>query len=129
MRSRPARPVQLVGVVTSVKVMVPLSPRQSPVAVALPVLEGSVDSPHCNCLSIGQVRSGAPASITVTACWHVLLLHWLVSVTAKLRVNEPGAVAVTETVWLLVAPLMAPLPEMDQPYAAKPAGPVSLVVV
>src|SRR5439155_10321753 len=110
MRSMPAWPVQLVGAATSVKLIVALPPPQLPLAVATPVLFVPVDSPHCNCRAGGQLSRGAPASMTVTINWQALLLHWLVSVTVKLSVNEPAAVACTATVWLLVAPLMAPFP-------------------
>ena len=53
--------------------------------------------------------------MTVTVNWQALLLHWLESVTVKLSVNEPAAVACTATLCVLVAPLMVPFPEMDQP--------------
>src|ERR1043166_2797693 len=67
-RSTPAKPPQLAGVATSAKVTVALPPPQSALAVATPVLFVSVDSPHCNCRSRGQVRSGAPVLTTVTDC-------------------------------------------------------------
>src|SRR5437867_12881819 len=115
MRSMPARPVQFVGVATSVKLIVALPPPQLPLAVAMPVLFVLVGSPHCNCRSGGQLSRGAPASMTVTVNWQALLLHWLESVTVKLSVNEPAVVACTATLCVLVAPLMAPFPVMDQP--------------
>src|SRR5881409_2438159 len=72
-RSMPALPVQLAGVAASVKVIVGLPPQLS-VAVALPVLLGSVEAPHCNCLSAGQVITGAVVSLTVMVWVQVLVL-------------------------------------------------------
>src|SRR5437899_12435634 len=88
-RSMPVRPVQLAGVVTSVKVTVAVPPPQSALAVATPVLLVAVDSPHCNCRSSGQSRSGAPVFSTVTVFWQARL-QVLVSVTVRLSVNEPA---------------------------------------
>src|SRR5437867_4141232 len=94
MRSMPVRPVQLAGVATSEWVMVALPPPQLPVAVAVPVLDGSVDSPHCNCLSTGHVRTGAPVSMTVIVFWHVLAQP-LALVIVRLNVNELELVPAT----------------------------------
>src|SRR3989440_12512400 len=60
-RAIPGLPVQLAGVGASVKVMVAAPPQLS-VAVAEPVLAGSVKSPHCSCLSAGQAITGAVVS-------------------------------------------------------------------
>src|ERR1041385_8943637 len=73
MRLMPARPVQLAGVTTSVKLMVALPPPQFPLAVAVPVLLVAVESPHCNCLSPVHAINGAPGLTTVTVVWHALL--------------------------------------------------------
>src|SRR5439155_20099776 len=53
-RSIPASPVQPAGVAASVKSIV-TGPGQLSVAVAEPVLPGSVGSPQLSCLSGGQV--------------------------------------------------------------------------
>src|SRR5438132_82916 len=66
-RSIPALPVQLTGVAVSVKVIITIPPQLS-VAVAVPVLDGAVKSPHCSCLSAGQVMTGGVVSIKVM-CW------------------------------------------------------------
>src|SRR4051812_46738177 len=47
---------------------------QLSVAVALPVLAGSEEAPHCNCLSAGQVITGAVISIYVMCCTQALVL-------------------------------------------------------
>src|ERR1043166_5343599 len=65
MRSMPARPVQLVGVATSVNVIVGL-PLQPATAVAAPVVFVAVESPHCNCRSAGQRTCSVPMPVTVT---------------------------------------------------------------
>src|SRR5262245_3812658 len=62
-RSRPALVVQLAAVAASVKVMTGVTLQLS-VAVALPVLLGSVESPQASTLSGGQVITGAVVSIT-----------------------------------------------------------------
>src|SRR5437867_2722883 len=118
-----ALPVQLVRVASSANATGTLPPPQPPLAVAVPVLLVKVDSPHCNCRSSGQTKIGAPPSVTVTASWQVLLLQLVASVTSRLKVNEPGLVAVTAIVCVLVAPLMEPSPEMDQLYEVRPDGP------
>src|SRR5438093_12245151 len=57
-RSIPGTPAQPAGVPASVW-LIDTAPPQLSVAVAVPVLLGSVDAPHCSCLSGGQVMSGA----------------------------------------------------------------------
>src|SRR5206468_8611695 len=59
--------VHLAGVAASVKVIITVPPQLS-VAVAAPVLEVSVDAPHCRCLSGGQLITGAVVS-TKSMCW------------------------------------------------------------
>src|ERR1041385_5949575 len=73
MRSMPARPVQLVGVATSVNVIVGL-PLQPATAVAAPVVFVAVESPHCNCRSAGQRTCSVPMPVTVTVCVQLLVL-------------------------------------------------------
>src|ERR1043166_6662014 len=73
MRSMPARPVQLVGVATSVNVIVGL-PLQPATAVAAPVVFVAVESPHCNCRSAGQRTCSVPLPVTVTVCVQLLVL-------------------------------------------------------
>src|SRR5213596_3525999 len=46
-------------------------PPQLSVAVAVPVFVGAVESPHCNCLSGGQVITGGVVSTKVMCCTHV----------------------------------------------------------
>jgi hypothetical protein len=72
-RSMPGLPVQLGGVAASVKLMVGVPPQLS-VAVAVPVFAGAVESPHCNCLSGGQVITGGVVSTNVMCCTQVLIL-------------------------------------------------------
>ena len=43
------------------------------VAVAVPVFDGAVDAPHCNCASGGQVMRGG-----VVSCTLITWVHWLV---------------------------------------------------
>src|SRR5439155_1432751 len=66
-RSMPASPVQLTGVAASVWVMVTGWPQLS-VAVAVPVLLGSVESPQAKTLSAGQVMTGLVVSAKVMCC-------------------------------------------------------------
>src|SRR5207247_943546 len=63
-RSMPALPVQLAAAGASVWVMVTWWSQLS-VAVAVPVFDGSVESPHCNCRSAGQLITGLVVSTTV----------------------------------------------------------------
>jgi hypothetical protein len=63
-RAMPCLPVQLAAIGASVKVMVTGPPQLSD-AVAEQVLPGAVESPHCNCLSDGQVIEGAFVSMKV----------------------------------------------------------------
>src|ERR1051326_675107 len=72
-RSIPAWPVQLAGVAASVNVIVG-DPPQLSVAVAVPVFAGAVESPHCNCLSGGQVITGEVVSLTVIVWVQVVVL-------------------------------------------------------
>jgi hypothetical protein len=83
-RSMPGLPVQLAAVAASVWVIVGVP--QLSVAVAVPVLEGSVEAPHASTLSAGQVITGAVASSTVTVFWHMLVQPFA-SVTVRLRVK------------------------------------------
>src|SRR6266545_1063087 len=72
-RSMPALPAQSAVVGASVCVIVTGWPQLS-VAVATPVLLGSVESPHANTLSSGQVMTGGVVSAKVM-CWtHVATL-------------------------------------------------------
>src|SRR5881396_3828598 len=101
-RSMPALPVQLAGVGASLKVM-PGSPPQLSVAVARPVLLGSVESPHCNCLSGGQVITGAVVS-TKVMCWTqvAVLLHPSVAFQVRSIPGTPAQPAgVPASVWLI----------------------------
>ena len=89
---------------------------QVPVAVAEPVLLISVDAPHCNCLSGGQVSTGADTAVTLTVFVQVLSQP-PDPVTFRLRVNEAPVQfdpAVTLTDCPVVPPTMDPLPEIDQ---------------
>src|SRR6266542_1197072 len=79
----PALPVQLAGVASSVKVTFG-SPPQLSVAVALPVLLGSVESPHAKTLSPGQVILGAVVSAKLMCCTQVLTL-WQASSAFQVR--------------------------------------------
>src|SRR5713226_8853286 len=72
-RSIPGLPVQLPGVAASVEVIVTAPPQLS-VAVAVPVLAGAVEAPHCTCLSGGQVITGGVVSTNVMCCTQVLML-------------------------------------------------------
>src|SRR5438046_2674790 len=96
------------------------TPPQASNAVAVPVFEGLLESPHCNCASDGQMTVGCAMTLTVTVFWHALLQP-LEPVSARLNVNDPTPPALTVTVWLLVAPLIVPLPEIAQLYEAMPA--------
>src|SRR6059036_1612547 len=98
MRSTPARPVQLVGVATSIKLMVGL-PLQPARAVAAPVLFVAVESPHCNCRSAGQRTCSVPVPVTVTVCVQLLVLP-CTSTTVQITALVPsgncvGALLVT----------------------------------
>src|SRR5919197_984424 len=66
-RSIPATPVQLAGVPASANVIV-TGAAQLSVAVAEPVLPGSVEAPHWSCWSGGQVMVGGVVS-TKMMCW------------------------------------------------------------
>src|SRR2546427_233294 len=80
----PARPVQLAGVAASVCVIVTVWPQLS-VAVAVPVLDGSVEPPHSRFLSGGQVISGA------------VVFHEL-----SIPAAPPVQLAVAASVWVIV---------------------------
>src|SRR5215831_13861866 len=86
-RSIPGLPVQLGGVGASVELIVTVPPQLS-VAVAEPVFDGSVESPHCNCLSGGQVISGGVVS-TKVMCWTQVLELPHASVAFQVR-SIPG---------------------------------------
>ena len=84
-------------------------------AVALPVLVGAVESPQASTLSGGQVViTGGVVSWFVTVI-EQMLAQPLVPVTFKVRVKvEPQTLpADTCTVWVLVDPVIVPLPLMD----------------
>src|SRR5437016_4666861 len=122
MRSMPAWPVQLGGVAVWVGGVVAPTALPLPVAVAVRVVGGSGDSAHCNWLSAGHVRTGAPESMTVIVFWHVLAQP-LALVMVRLSVNELELVPATAlTVRLVLAPLMVPLPAIDQRYDVILAG-------
>ena len=89
----PGLPVQLVDVTASVKVTV-TGPSQLSVAVAKPVFAGSVESPHCNCLSGGQVIDGGFVS-TKVICWMQVdeLLHESVAVQVRAMPGSPVQLA------------------------------------
>src|SRR5262249_22118730 len=82
-RSTPALPVQFAGVAASLCVIVTVPPQLS-VAVASPVLLGSVESPQCGSLSAGQVRSGFVVSTNVM-CWTQVLKFPHESVAFQVR--------------------------------------------
>src|SRR6266568_596720 len=70
----PALPVQFAAVGASLCVMVTGRPQLS-VAVAEPVLLGSVASPHARSLSTGQVITGGVVSVKVM-CWTHVATLW-----------------------------------------------------
>jgi len=72
-RFTPAWPVQLAAIGASLKVITGVPPQLS-VAVADPVFAGAVDAPQANCLSAGQVITGAVLSINVMFCTQVAVL-------------------------------------------------------
>src|SRR5689334_5806006 len=63
-RWMPAWPVQLPAIGASLWVIAGF-PSQMSVAVALPVLLGSVEAPHSNCTFAGQVIAGGVVSLKV----------------------------------------------------------------
>src|ERR1051325_4476277 len=78
-------------------------PPQLSVAVAVPVLDGSVDSPHCNSLSAGQVISGLVVS-TKVMCWTQVASLPQPSVAFQVR-SMPALLvqlgAVAASVWVM----------------------------
>src|SRR6266496_1966386 len=83
----PALPVQLAAVGASLSVMVTGWPQLS-VAVAEPVLLGSVESPHARTLSAGQVMTGMAVSAKLICCTQVATL-WQASSALQVR-SMPG---------------------------------------
>src|SRR6266496_1435161 len=86
-RSMPALPVQLAAVGASLCVMVIGWPQLS-VAVAEPVLLGSVESPQARSLSDGQVITGGVVSAKVR-CWTHVATLWQASSAFQVR-SMPG---------------------------------------
>src|SRR5437867_8102265 len=115
-RSMPALPVQLAGVGASLKVM-PGSPPQLSVAVARPVLLGSVESPHCNCLSGGQVITGSGVS-TKVMCWTQVAMLPQPSVAGEVRSMPALPVQLAEVG--ASAKVMAGLPPQLSVAVARP---------
>src|SRR6266536_6133065 len=79
----PALPVQLAAVGASLCVIVTGWPQLS-VAVAKPVLLGSVESPHARTLSNGQVITGGVVSAKVM-CWTQVATLWQASSAIQVR--------------------------------------------
>src|SRR2546423_1510770 len=92
-RSIPGLPAQLAAVSASLKVTI-TAPSQLSVAEAWPVLAGSVESPHCNCLSGGQLMEGGVLS-TKVICWTQVeeLLQASVAVQVRAMPGSPVQLA------------------------------------
>src|SRR2546425_8280642 len=112
-RVMPAWPVQLAGSAASVKVMVTVPPQLSPVLVARPVLLGSVESPHCSCLSAGQLIAGGVVS-TKMIVWSQVAMLLQLSVAFQVRVMPAWPVqlagsAASVKVMVTVPPQLSPV--------------------
>src|SRR5436309_1821543 len=86
-RSIPGTPVQLGGVPASAKVIA-TGAAQLSVAVAEPVLDGSVEAPHWSCRSGGQLMVGGVVS-TKVMCWTQVAVLPQPSVALQVR-SIPG---------------------------------------
>jgi hypothetical protein len=102
-RSIPDCPVQPV-VPASVCEMVGLPPQLS-VAVAVPVLAGSDEAPHCSGASDGQVMVGGAVSTRVMCCTQVETLPQP-SVAFQVRsiADWPVQLEALASVWVIVTP-------------------------
>src|SRR5439155_11601061 len=99
-RSIPGTPAQPAGVPVSVELIVTGRPQLSE-AVAEPVLPGSVLSPHCRCLSGGQLITGGVVS-TKSMCWTqvAVLPHPSVAFQVRLIPGTPAQPAgIPVSVW------------------------------
>src|SRR5712692_1235161 len=84
-RLMPGLPVQLAVIGASLWSMVTTPPQLSPLEVAMPVLLGSVESPHCSSLFAGQLIAGAVVSTKMIVCSHsTVLTHLTVAVQVRL---------------------------------------------
>src|SRR5437762_8301400 len=101
-RSIPGTPAQPAGVPASVE-LIHTTPPQLSLAVAEPVLLGAVESPHCSCLSGGQLMTGGVVS-TKSMCWTqvAVLPHPSVALQVRLIPGTPAQPAgVPESVELI----------------------------
>src|SRR5947199_91382 len=89
-RSIPGTPVQLAAVAASANVIA-TGAAQLSVAVAEPVLEGSVEAPHWSCRSGGQVMVGGVVSMKMM-CWTQVAVLPQPSVAVQVR-SIPGTPA------------------------------------
>src|SRR6266496_2125704 len=99
----PALPVQLAAVGASLWVIVTGWPQLS-VAVAEPVLLGSVESPHARTLSSGQLITGGVVSAKVR-CWTHVATLWQASSAVHVRSMPALPVqlaAVGASLWVMV---------------------------
>src|SRR5436309_915701 len=105
-RSIPGTRVQLAAVAASASVIT-TGAAQLSVAVAEPVLPGSVEAPHWSCLSGGQVMVGGVVS-TKVMCWRQVAVLPQPSVAVQVRSTperpvQPGGVAASAKVRATVA--------------------------
>src|SRR6266702_4113245 len=93
--------------------MVTAPPQLSPVEVAVPVFDGSVESPQASTLSAGQRMAGAVLSAKLMCCTQLLVL-WQASDAYQVRSMPALPVqlaAVAASLWLMVTvpPQLSPV--------------------
>src|SRR5712692_1464280 len=112
-RLMPGLPVQLAVIGASLWSMVTTPPQLSPLEVAMPVLLGSVESPHCSSLFAGQLIAGAVVSTKMIVWSHIAVLPQLsVAVQVRLMPGLPVQLAVIgASLWSMVTtpPQLSPL--------------------